>query len=143
MSEVLLSFKDVTVRVPGEQSFPIVNFELKETEHWAFVGENEGLKTALIEAIAGNASVIGRAEFPFFETYKAQLQSDPLLSPQRFIIKIAERHHFRNLSNTSQFYYQQRFNSTDSEDAVTVQEYLESIPAIRELPIDVEAVVNK
>lgn len=143
MSEVLLLFHNVTVRVPGEQVFPTVNFELREAEHWAFVGENEGLKTALIEAIAGNASVIGHAEFPFFEKYKAKLQSDPLLSPQRFIAKIAERHHFRNLSNTSQFYYQQRFNSTDSEDALTVQEHLESIPAIRELPIDIEAVISK
>ncbi len=36
-------------------------------------------------------------------------------------------HHFRNLSNTSDFYYQQRYNSSDSEDALTVEQYLRSI----------------
>ncbi len=37
---------------------------------------------------------------------------------------VSFKHHFRNLSNTSDFYYQQRFNSYDAEDAQTVHEYL-------------------
>lgn len=37
---------------------------------------------------------------------------------------VSFRHHFRNLSNTTDFYYQQRFNSSDSEDSLTVIEYL-------------------
>jgi molybdate transport system ATP-binding protein len=37
---------------------------------------------------------------------------------------VSFRHNFRNLSNTTDFYYQQRFNSMDSEDALTVHEYL-------------------
>src|SRR5690606_5069205 len=36
-------------------------------------------------------------------------------------------HHFRNKSNIPNFYYQQRFNSTEAEDAATVTEYLQGI----------------
>lgn len=131
--------------MPGEGLLPPMSFEVKEGEHWAFVGENEALKTALIEALAGNAAVIGgRAEFPFFEQHRAAIQGDPYLSPHRFIAKIADRHHFRNLSNTSQFYYQQRFNSSDSEDALTVQEYLEQVHAARDLPaLDLAAMIDR
>lgn len=145
MNEPLISFRDVTIRVPGEEPYANINFELREGEHWAFVGENEALKAALIEALAGNAAVTGgHADYPFFENYRTSVHSDPFLSPSRFIVKIAERHQFRNLSNTSQFYYQQRFNSSDSEDALTVQEYIEQIRAARDLPaIDLPAVITR
>ena len=46
------------------------------------------------------------------------------LTFHRLIALVESRHHFRNLSNTSDFYYQQRYNSSDSEDALTVEEYL-------------------
>src|SRR5690349_6330926 len=50
---------------------------------------------------------------------------------QELDTKIAERvsfrHNFRNLSNTIDFYYQQRYNSLDSDDAPTVREHLASL----------------
>lgn len=39
---------------------------------------------------------------------------------------VSFRHAFKTRSNTSDFYYQQRYNSFDSDDAPTVSEYLES-----------------
>lgn len=39
---------------------------------------------------------------------------------------ISFRHHFKNLSNRSDFYYQQRFNSFDSDDALTVRQHLDT-----------------
>ena len=38
--------------------------------------------------------------------------------------RVSFRHHFRTLANTSNFYYQQRFNSSDSDDAPTVNDLL-------------------
>jgi molybdate transport system ATP-binding protein len=114
--------------VPTEEPFANINFELKKGEHWIFLGNNEPLKMALIEALAGNAAVIGGgADYPFLEKYRVAIGSEPFLSPHRFIVKIAERHSFHKLSNTSQLYYQQRFNSSDAESSLTVQEYLEGI----------------
>ncbi|MEJ7677146.1 MAG: ATP-binding cassette domain-containing protein [Segetibacter sp.] len=43
------------------------------------------------------------------------------------VVLVEQQHHFKNLSNTSNFYYQQRFNSQDSEDAITVEEDLQNI----------------
>ena len=37
---------------------------------------------------------------------------------------VSLKHNFKTLSNTRDFYYQQRFNSSDSEDALTVEQYL-------------------
>lgn len=38
---------------------------------------------------------------------------------------VSFRHSFKTLSNTSNFYYQQRFNSFDSDDAATVYKWLQ------------------
>ena len=125
LADQLISFQDITIRVPNEGSFSNISFEIKKGEHWAFVGDNEVLKTALIDSLAGQATIVqGRADFPFFHRYKEAYPDEPLLSPHHFMAKIGERHPFRNLSNTREFYYQQRFNSMDSEDAITVQAYL-------------------
>lgn len=43
---------------------------------------------------------------------------------------VSFRHPFRTRSNTTDFYYQQRFNSGDSEYALTVEEYLDTIPSL-------------
>lgn len=37
---------------------------------------------------------------------------------------VEQQHHFKNLSNVSNFYYQQRFNSSDAEDSITVADAL-------------------
>jgi molybdate transport system ATP-binding protein len=105
VSETLISFRDVSIRVPGEALFPAINFEVKKGEHWAFVGDNEAMKEALLDALAGAAAIVGgQAEFPFFEAHKAAVTHNPFLSPHRLIARIGGRHQFRNLSNTSQFY---------------------------------------
>jgi molybdate transport system ATP-binding protein len=41
------------------------------------------------------------------------------------MVLVEQQHHFKNLSNTNNFYYQQRFNSRDAEDSITVREYLQ------------------
>ncbi len=47
---------------------------------------------------------------------------------------ISYKHPFRNLSNTTELYYQQRFNSCDSEDSMTVSEYLDAASQGHDLP---------
>jgi molybdate transport system ATP-binding protein len=144
MSDSLVCFRNVTIRVPNEDPFSKISFEIKKGEHWAFIGENNALKNALMEALAGNAAVTnGSADFPFLG-YKTANRNDPFFSPYRFITKITERHQFKNLSNTQQFYYQQRFNSSDSEDAITVLEYLQQIHGYRDVPkLGVSDMVDK
>ncbi|NTS39808.1 ATP-binding cassette domain-containing protein [Flavisolibacter sp. BT320] len=143
MTDLLLSFRDVTIRVPNDGPFSNISFAIKKGEHWAFVGEGEALKGALLDALGGNAALLGgEADYPFFEAYKEAAGDDPFLSPHRFVATVAGRHSFRNLSNVSQFYYQQRFNSADSEDSLTVQDYLEYLhPTADEA--EVAAMINR
>ncbi len=74
-----------------------LNF-IRPAEVWAFVGESGSGHNTLLSKIKG-----------------------------RHVEHVASRHHFRNLSNTTDFYYQQRFNSADSEDALTVGQHLSAI----------------
>lgn len=145
MSEIVVSFSDITIRVPNEGLFPHVNFEVKKGEQWALVGENESLKTAVVEALAGNATIVnGQAAFPFFEKYKEANNHDPFFSPHRFIARIGDGHQFRNLANTHDFYYQQRFNAADAEDTITVLQYLEQTPLTRDAPaLDIQELISK
>lgn len=69
---------------------------------WAIVGESESGHSMLVNSVRG-----------------------------KNVENVSLKHHFKNLSNTSDFYYQQRFNSGDSDDALTVQQHLENI-AVKE-----------
>jgi molybdate transport system ATP-binding protein len=74
-----------------------LNF-IKKGQLWAIVGESDSGHSALVNSIWGKS-----------------------------IENVLLKHQFTTLSNTHDFYYQQRFNSIDSEDALTVQQHLELI----------------
>jgi molybdate transport system ATP-binding protein len=61
------------------------------------------------------------------DVHKQELPDNALLTFHRFIAFAGAKHHFKTLSNTSDFYYQQRYNSSDSEDTLTVRQYLQSV----------------
>jgi len=74
-----------------------LNF-IQRNQLWAFVGDSDSGHSSLVNSITGKT-----------------------------VENVSLKHQFRNLSNTRDFYYQQRFNSSDSEDALTVQQHLENI----------------
>lgn len=129
MNDILVSLKDVTIRYADQSTFQHINLDIKRGEHLALAGENEPLKSALLDALGGQVSIInGKKTFHFHDEFGAasgSLHSTP--SPQKFIASVSSRHQFRNLSHTNDFYYQQRFNSSDSENSLTVQDYLSTI----------------
>lgn len=130
MTDVLvLSFENITVRSLNQVLFENLNFHMKKGEHWAVTGASGAGKSAFLETIAGRFHISkGEAAHPFFDEYIRENKiNDPLFNWHKLIALVASRHHFRNLSNTHDFYYQQRFNSSDSEDAETVAHYLEQV----------------
>jgi len=126
VNNAIIILDDVTIRYPDTSSFSHISLQVNIGENIAIIGDNEPLKNALIEALGGKVPLImGKTSFPFFrEVIKKDPGSHQLLSPQKCIAYVSSRHQFRNLSNTNEFYYQQRFNSSDSENSLTVQEYL-------------------
>ena len=125
----LFSIAHATVRVFNNTVFTDLNFSVNKGEHWAIVGESGSGKSALLQTIAGNLSAAGGiVHYHFFEDYINQHPDQKgYITHHKLVALVEPRHHFRNLSNTTEFYYQQRYNSSDSEDALTVNEYLNTI----------------
>lgn len=110
--EFLIKAEKVTVNKSAGAVLKDISFGVKKGNHLAITGASGSGKTTLGMCLAGRM---------FF---RGKLELDPAVFQS--IAWVEQQHHFRNLSNTSDFYYQQRFNSYDSEDAQTVKEVLEA-----------------
>jgi molybdate transport system ATP-binding protein len=129
MNAPLLSIENVTVRYLNNTIFKHLTFNITKGENWALIGESGSGKSALLQTIAGRFNVTGgEVKYHFFDEFLAQHPTgNEALTHQKLISLVESKHHFKNRSNTSNFYYQQRYNSSDSEDALTVDEYLSTI----------------
>ncbi len=129
MSNIIISFHNISIRKYDKLIFAGLNFILRKGEHWAIIGKSGSGKSVLLDAFAGKCSFPhGEAQYPLFDEHISAHQSqEPLFNRYKLISQVSSRHHFTNLSNTTDLYYQQRFNSTDSEDSQTVHEYLRAI----------------
>lgn len=129
MASPIYSAENVTVRFLNNVLFSDLNFTVSKGQHWALVGESGSGKSALLQTIAGNLNATGgHVYYHFFENYLQKHPGNPEhLTHHKLIAIVEAKHHFKNLSNTGDFYYQQRYNSMDSEDALTVEQYLHTI----------------
>jgi molybdate transport system ATP-binding protein len=125
----LFSINYVTVRFLNNTLFTNLNFTTYKGQHYALVGESGSGKSALLQTIAGRFNITGgNIGYHFFNEFLERTGNDGLHHTYHQLIALVEtKHHFKNLSNTTDFYYQQRYNSSDSEDALTVEEYLGTI----------------
>ena len=119
MKETLLDVQNVTIQLSGKTVLEGITFSISEGEMLAVIGPSGSGKSTLLKILAGNYLSKGTIRYTG--------------NPK--IITIAQQHYFKNLSNTSSFYYQQRFNSADTEDALTVLEAL-AAEGFNELQID-------
>ena len=136
MDVPLLSINNAALKLGGNTVFANLSFKVNKGENWALVGESGSGKSALLQVIAGKFHLSGgNITYHFHEEFlQKHPHTDEPLTFHRLIALVESRHHFRNLSNTGDFYYQQRYNSSDSEDAFTVDEYLALIKPVRENP---------
>jgi molybdate transport system ATP-binding protein len=142
-----LSLEHITVRYLDKTLFTGLNWVINTGEQWAITGPGGSGKSALLSTITGKFNVInGSIHHHFSDTYRQQHTiTDPYFSYRNLIAHIGHHHAFRNKSNvTTDFYYQQRFNSMDAEDAPTVREYLEAdgdTPLLQ--PLHIGPLLNK
>jgi len=83
-----------------------INFNLGDNEHLAILGHSGSGKSLLAKALKGQIFYTGKVEY---------YRNNAIIKPN--IAYIAPTHTLKNKSNLSNFYYQQRFNTCDSEDA--------------------------
>jgi molybdate transport system ATP-binding protein len=113
---VIIKAVDLSVKLGSKCVIKPVSFEISESEHWAVVGPSGSGKTTLLHTLAGTQFHSGYLD----------------IAHGMRVVMVEQQHRFRNLSNTANFYYQQRFNSLDAEDTVTVEEYLQPYLANQE-----------
>jgi len=107
----IFGVRSLTVRKGGKVIIDNLSFTVNEGEHWAITGPSGSGKTTLLNALSGKHS------------YKGSVITSSEGRNEKIVL-VEQQHRFKNLSNTNNFYYQQRFNSNDSEDAITVEEAL-------------------
>ena len=112
MNTPLLTVKNLNIQFSGTPVLSNVAFTVNEGQILAIIGPSGSGKTTLINALSGKQ--FNNANIAFANTKAGRPR----------INVITQQHQFKNLSNTANFYYQQRFNSADSEDAVTVNNAL-------------------
>ena len=108
----IAELKDVSVKAGGTGVLNNINLVIHRSEQWAIIGSSGSGKTTLAHALTGKIFYSGAITF-----HSSQRQLNKILL-------IEQQHRFKNLSNTSDFYYQQRFNSSDSDNSITVLEAL-------------------
>ncbi|HVW15910.1 MAG TPA: ATP-binding cassette domain-containing protein [Mucilaginibacter sp.] len=128
MTSPLLTIIDGVLNLGNNIVLSNLNFQFNKGENWALIGESGSGKSSLLQLIAGKMHLsAGSIRYHFHEEFLQKHPAESHLTFHKLVALIESRHHFRNLSNTGDFYYQQRYNSSDSEDALTVEEYLSSI----------------
>ena len=90
-----------------------ISFELNVGDCLAILGPMGAGKTTLAKALAGRLFRTGQVHF-----------SSNRENKRSFVLLVEQQHRFTNRSNTQDFYYQQRFNSADSQDSYTLTELL-------------------
>src|SRR6478609_11243936 len=112
MNNASIIVNNLFVKQQGNTMLDAVSFQLNSDTHLAIIGSSGSGKTTLVKALSGKIFFQGTIEF----------------GAEKPSISFVEQHyHFKNRSNTNDFYYQQRYNSFDSNDALTVIEELQTV----------------
>lgn len=111
MHESVLEVDRLSVRLNNQPILQDLSFVIRMGETLAVVGATGSGKTTLIQALAGRIFHSGSVVYSGYDR-----------RPRMSVI--TRQHRFTNRSNISSFYYQQRFNSFDAEDAYTVEDEL-------------------
>ncbi|MEN2282783.1 ATP-binding cassette domain-containing protein [Algoriphagus sp. SE2] len=144
MSEPILSIQQATVFFKAQQAFENLNFKWEKDKNWAIIGDSGWELTTFIESIRGNTVLSkGKIERPFAQDYvRLKTDSGEVHSFRDLIAYVSQKYEFTNRSHIQNFYFQQRFNSSESEETATVREYLLEVKAKVSGPWDLDKVAK-
>ena len=110
----ILSVQNITVKHLQHTLLHNLSVNIEAGQHWILVGGSGSGKTVFLNVLAGSIKpVSGVIKINGISTNNITL--------------VTSRHHFKDKTNTStNMYYQQRYNSSDSDQALTVAEHLQS-----------------
>lgn len=113
MKSYPVKISDVSVSLGAQSVVSNISFTILPGQLTAIVGLMGSGKTSLAKALAGRLFRTGEV---FFSSRNPDKRA--------YVMLVEQQHQFKNRSNLSEFYLQQRFNSSDSNDSYTVEEEL-------------------
>ena len=125
----LISIQKATVRQFDKVVFENLDFEWETGQHWAILGQSGVELTAFLDTLLGKTMVTsGIIQRSFAkESQEQKSEAGEVNSFRDLIATVSQQYTFKNKSNLGNFYYQQRFNSMESDEALTVEDYLKNI----------------
>ena len=126
-NDLLIEIKSAKILHGGTQLFDNLDFSWKKGQHWAIIGNSGTELTAFLETLQGHTVVrSGEVVRAFAKEYSEQKHTNGEVNSFRDLIAyVSQRYELKNRSNQQNFYFQQRFNSSESEQTETVREYLQ------------------
>jgi len=109
----LVTLNQISVQTGGYPVLSNINLTIVQHQQWAVIGHSGSGKTTLAHVLQGKIFYSGQCDWHL------------LAEPAGGIELVEQQHHFKNRSNTSNFYYQQRFNASEADDSITVADALE------------------
>jgi len=110
-----ITIQHVSVVLNNQKLLDNINLTMNQNENWAIVGKSGSGKTTLAKAITKQLF------------HHGEISCNSSNSNDSKIAFVPQQHQFKNKQNIHLFYHQQRFNSFDTEDTLTVAEVLENI----------------
>jgi molybdate transport system ATP-binding protein len=108
MSSPFLTLEGISVRIGDVQLLDHLDWTILRGEQWAVTGASGSGKTLLAHVLLGRQFAAGHISGP---------------SEERIAI-VEQQHRFRNNPGTTELYYQQRFNASDADQTITVEQEL-------------------
>ncbi len=105
-----ITVKDLTIKYRQQVILSNISFTMNRGEQWLITGKAGIGKSTLSKAICGKIYSNGAINIDFSKT-------SPL---KKKIIFVEQWYHFTNTAGVNDLYYQQRYQSSDSEDTITV-----------------------
>ena len=121
----VLKIDNISVKNQQQTLLKNVNLTVNGGQHWLIVGGAGAGKTVLLNTIAGKLK-------PFSGVIELDSQKQQPVNSTKLhrVSLVTSKHNFKDLTNSNNLYYQQRYNSQDADQALTVEQYLTS----RQLP---------
>ena len=117
---LFLEFVNADIRKGSSTLFKDFTWKIYNNQQWAIVGPTGSGKTSLAEAIIGkNFIEKGRVHYYFLNKHKLP-NGFITLSDYISYLSFKEDVHIINYDN---LYYQQRYNTREAEDVITVEQY--------------------
>lgn len=124
--DLLIEINSAKILHGGTQLFENLDFCWKKGQQWAIIGNSGKELTAFLDTLQGHTSVrSGEIVRHFAREYSQQKNAKgEVYSFRDLLAFVSQRYELKNRSNQQNFYFQQRFNSSESEKTETVREYL-------------------